>query len=100
LIQISSLLVFHCFSLKKFVSLQMLVKRLASKWTSQEGITSSDSSSGGNEQFIISPCPRRATRKATRRGEGSSSWVDEEAARVVEGRAVAMAREARASDII
>jgi hypothetical protein len=49
---------------------------------------------------VIAPCPRRATRKATRQGDASSSLADEEAANVAEGQAVSDAREARASDII
>jgi hypothetical protein len=73
----------------------MLVKRSASQWTST---TSDDSSGGGNDRFVMSPHPRRVTRKASRGGEGSSSHADEEAATITEGRVVA--REARASDVI
>jgi hypothetical protein len=86
---------------KKFVqSLQMPVKRSANRWASQGEIASDDSSSGGHDQFVISPRPRRTTRKAARGGEGSSSQADEEATRIVEGCTVAMARGARASDVI
>jgi hypothetical protein len=77
--------------------MQMPVKRLAS----QRHTTPSDnSSSEGQDQFVISPCPRRATQKASRRGEGSSSQEDEEAAKVAEGRVMATAREARESDVM
>jgi hypothetical protein len=75
----------------------MLVKRSASQRAST---ASDDSSSGGNDHFVISPRARRATRTASRGGVGSSSHADEEAARIAEGHAVAMAREARASDVI
>jgi hypothetical protein len=78
----------------------MSIRRSASRWASQGEIASNDSSSGGHQQIVISPHPRRATRKAARGGEGSSSQADEEDARVVEGRHVAAAREARASDVI
>jgi hypothetical protein len=85
-----SFLVPHCFS-KQFVqSLQMPVKRSASRRAST---TSDDSSSGGNDQFVISPHPRRGKRKASRGGEVSPSHIDEEAAWIVEGHAMAAARE-------
>jgi hypothetical protein len=78
----------------------MSIKRSASRQASQGEIASDDSSSGGHEQFVISPRPRRATRKAACGGEGSSSRADEEDARIIEGHVVATAREARASDVI
>jgi hypothetical protein len=78
----------------------MPAKRAASRWASQEEIVSNDSSSGGDDQFIISPRPRRVTRKASRGRGASSSRADEEVARVAKGRAVAAAREARASNVI
>jgi hypothetical protein len=49
---------------------------------------------------VIAPCLRRETRKATQRGDASSSQADEEVANVAEGQAVREAREARSSDII
>jgi hypothetical protein len=75
----------------------MSVKRFGSRRAST---ASDDSSSGGNDRFVISPRPRRVTRKQTHGGEGSSSHVDEEATRINEGCAMAAAREARASDVI
>jgi hypothetical protein len=51
-------------------------------------------------EMIPPPRPRRTTRKATWRGDASSSQADEEAANVTESQAVKDAREARASDII
>jgi hypothetical protein len=78
----------------------MPAKREASKRASQEEIVSDDSSSGGDDQFVILPRPRWVIRKASRGHGASSSWADEEATRVAEGRAVAAAREARASDVI
>jgi hypothetical protein len=78
----------------------MLAKRAAGRQTSQEEIISDDSSSRGDDQFVISPRPRRVTRKASRGCGASSSWDDEEAARVAEGRVVAAAREAKASHVI
>jgi hypothetical protein len=78
---------------------QIQVKRAASQRTSHDDPSSSDSSSR-DDDFVIAPRPRRATRKATRRGDASSSQADEEAANVAEGQAVRDAREARASDII
>jgi hypothetical protein len=72
------------------------------KWPAsrQASATSDDSSSGGNDRFVISPRPRRETRKASHGGEGSCSHTNEEATRIVEGRAVAAVREANASGII
>jgi hypothetical protein len=61
---------------------------------------SSSDSSSRDDDFVIAPCPRRATRKATRRGDASSSQADEEATNVADGQAIRDAREARASDII
>jgi hypothetical protein len=78
----------------------MPAKRAASRWASQEEIVSDESSREGDDQFIISPRPRRVTRKASLGRGASSSWVDEEAARVAEGHAVAAAREVRASNVI
>jgi NAD(P)H-dependent flavin oxidoreductase YrpB (nitropropane dioxygenase family) len=77
----------------------MLVKRAASHQASRDDLPSDDSSSQGDD-FVISPCPRRATRKTTRQGDASSSQGDEEATNMAEGQAVRQAREARASDII
>jgi hypothetical protein len=74
----------------------MPVKRASSRRTSRDDPCSDDSSSQG-DNFFIAPRPRRAIRKATRRGDASSSQTDEEAANVVEGQTV---REARGSDII
>jgi hypothetical protein len=58
----------------------MSIKRLASRWASHDDPSSNDSASRGDDQFVISPRPRRETRKSTRRGEASSSQADEEAA--------------------
>jgi hypothetical protein len=49
---------------------------------------------------VIAAHPRRATRKATRSGDASSSQADEEAANVAEGQAIREARDVRASYII
>jgi hypothetical protein len=70
----------------------MPAKRVANRQASQEEIVSDDSSSGGEDQFIISPQPRRVTRKASHGCGASSSQADEEVARVAEGCAVAAAR--------
>jgi hypothetical protein len=78
----------------------MPTKRAVGRRLSQEEIASDDSSSRGDDQFVISLQPRRATRKASHGGAASSSRGDVEAARVTEGHAVAAAREARASGII
>jgi hypothetical protein len=78
----------------------MLAKRAASKRASQEEIASDDSSSVGDDQFVISPRPRRAIRKASHGGTSSSSRANEEVARVAEGRAVVATSEARASNVI
>jgi hypothetical protein len=78
-------------------SLQMPVKRSTSQWASA---TFDDSSSGGNDQFIISPHSKGATRKQSHGGEGSSIHANEEAERITEGHDVAAARGAKASDII
>jgi hypothetical protein len=78
----------------------MPAKRADSRRASQEEIAYDNSSSGGDDQFVISPQPRRITRKASHGNGASSSWTDEEATRVVEGRAMVAAREARASDVI
>jgi hypothetical protein len=75
----------------------MPVKSLVSQGCSTP---SNDSSSEGQDQFVISPHPRRATQKTSRTCEGSTTQADEEATRVAEGHAVVAAREARASDII
>jgi hypothetical protein len=73
----------------------MPTKQLASRWHSHDDPSSDDSSSRGDDQFVIAPHPRRETRKSTHRGEASSSQADEEAANKVEGRAIHEAREAR-----
>jgi hypothetical protein len=52
----------------------MCSKRDASRAASQEQITSVDSSSGGQDQFIILPHPKRAVRKM--RARASSSQAD------------------------
>jgi NAD(P)H-dependent flavin oxidoreductase YrpB (nitropropane dioxygenase family) len=78
---------------------QMPVKRVASQRASRGDPSSGDSSSR-DDDFVIAPHPRRATRKATQCGDVSSSQADEEAANVAEGQAVRDAREAKASDII
>jgi hypothetical protein len=75
----------------------MPLKRTAS-WCASA--TSDDSSSGGNNRFVISPHPRRSIRKSSRGVEGRSSHADEEAARMSKGHAMAAAIEARASDVI
>jgi hypothetical protein len=49
---------------------------------------------------MIAPRLRRTIRKATRRGDASSSHHDEEDANMAEGQTVRQAREERASDII
>jgi hypothetical protein len=67
----------------------MPTKRAVGRRLSQEEIASDDSSSRGDDQFVISLQPRRATRKASHGGAASSSRG-----------AVAAAREARASGII
>jgi hypothetical protein len=69
--------------------MQMPVKQLASRQSSHDDPSSDDSASGGDDQFIISPRPRRETRKPTHRGESSSYQADEEAARITKGHAVA-----------
>jgi hypothetical protein len=93
-----------CFSLSNLCnSLQILVKRFTSKRASQGEIASDDSSSRDDEQYVISPCPRRSTTqsgKTASGGEGCSSRADEEDVWIAEGRAMVVAREARASDII
>jgi hypothetical protein len=78
----------------------MSIKRSSSMRASKGEIASNYSSSEGHDQFVISPHPRRATRKAAHGGEGSSSRADEGDTRIVEWHAMAAAREARASDII
>jgi hypothetical protein len=65
----------------------MSVKQLASRRASQDDPSSDDSVSRGDDQFVISPHPRRSTRKSTRQGETSSSQADEEAIRIAEGHA-------------
>jgi hypothetical protein len=77
----------------------MSVKRATSHRTSRDD-PSSDDSSSREDDFVIAPRLRRETRKATRRGDASSSQADEEVANVAEGQAVREAREARSSDII
>jgi hypothetical protein len=77
----------------------MPVKRSASRHASQGEIAFDDSSSGGHEQFVISPRPRRSTTRSSKTscgGEGSSSRAHEEDARIIEGHVVAATREARA----
>jgi hypothetical protein len=78
----------------------MPIKRLASRRASHDDPSDDDSVSGGDDQFVISPQPRRETRKSTRRGEASSAQVDEEAARITEGHATTVARDARVRDEI
>jgi hypothetical protein len=78
----------------------MPTKRAAIKQASQEEIVSDDSSSREDDQFVISPRPRRVTRKATRGRGASSSWADEKATRVAKGRVVAAVREAMTSNVI
>jgi hypothetical protein len=73
----------------------MPTKRLASKRHSRDDPSSDDSSSRGDDQFVIVPHPRRETRKSTHRGEASSSQADEKATNRAEGHAVCEAREAR-----
>jgi hypothetical protein len=75
---------------------QISSKRATSRATSQEEIASDDNSSGGDDQFVISPQPRRTVWKA--RVGVSSSRATEEAANMAEGHAVREAREARARD--
>jgi hypothetical protein len=77
----------------------MPIKRAASHRASHDDLPSDDSSSQEDE-FVITPHPRRTTGKYTRRCDVSSSHGDEEAANMVEGQAVRQAREERASDII
>jgi hypothetical protein len=78
----------------------MPIKRLASRRASHDDPSSDDSASGEDDQFVISPRPRRETMKSTCRGEASSSQADEEAARIAEGRAAAATRDTRATDEI
>jgi hypothetical protein len=78
----------------------MLTKRAANRLASQEEIVSDDSSSEGDDQFVISLRPRRVTKKASHGRGVSSSRADEEAAWVLEGCAVVAIREARASNVI
>jgi hypothetical protein len=78
----------------------MLVKWLASRQASRDDPSSDDSVSRRDDQFVISPRPRRETRKSTHRGEASSSQDDEEATNIAIGRAAREAREERASDEI
>jgi hypothetical protein len=73
----------------------MPTKRLASRWHSHDDPSSDDSSSQGDDQFAIAPCPRRETRKSTHRGEACSSQADEEATNRAEGHAIHEAREAK-----
>jgi hypothetical protein len=75
--------------------MQMPTKRLASRRHSRNDPSSDDSSSQGDDQFVIVPHPRSETRKSTHRGEASSSQVDEEVINRVEGRVIREAREAR-----
>jgi hypothetical protein len=65
--------------------MQMSAKRLASKRASHDDPSSDNSASGGDDQFVISPRPRRESRKSTCRGEASSIQADEEAAQIAEG---------------
>jgi hypothetical protein len=67
---------------------------------SRDDPSSNDSASKGYDQFVISPRPRRETRKSTHRGEANSSQADEEATNMATGRAAREAREERASDEI
>jgi hypothetical protein len=70
-------------------------KQLASRRHSCDDPSSDDSSSRGDDKFVIAPRSRRETRKSTHRGEANSSQADEEAANKAEGHAVHEAREAR-----
>jgi hypothetical protein len=74
--------------------MQMRSKRAANRSASQEDVD--DDSSSGEEQYVIQPQLRRATRKT----HASSSRAAAEAADTAEGQAVREAREARASGII
>jgi hypothetical protein len=78
----------------------MSIKWLASTRASHDDHSSDDCASEGEDQFVISPRPKSETRKSTHRGEASSSQADEEAARIAEGRAVAVTRDARVRDDI
>jgi hypothetical protein len=78
----------------------MPTKRAASRRASQVEIVSNDSSSEGDDQFVILPRPRRVTRKAYRGRGANSLRADEEAARVAKGCAVAAVREARERNVI
>jgi hypothetical protein len=77
----------------------MSVKRVASRRASRDDPSSGDSSSW-DDDFVIAPCPRRATRKATQWGDTNSSQAGEEAANIADDRVVGEAREARESEII
>jgi hypothetical protein len=57
-------------------------------------------SSSQDDDFVIAPCPRRATRKAIRRGDTNSFQADEEGANIVERHAVRETREERESELI
>jgi hypothetical protein len=73
----------------------MPTKLLVGRWHSHNDPFDDDSSSRGDGQFVILPHPRREKRKSTHRGEASSSQVDEEAVKRVEGYAIREARQAR-----
>jgi hypothetical protein len=74
--------------------MQMRSKRATSRSASQEDVD--DDCSSKEEQYVIQPRPRRATRKT----RASSSRAAAEAANTTKGQAVREAREARASGII
>jgi hypothetical protein len=69
----------------------MHVKRLASRQASHDDPSSDDSASRGDDQFVISPRPRKEIRKSTCRGEASSSQVNVEATRITDGHVAATA---------
>jgi hypothetical protein len=74
--------VFHRFDLLSSLALnhmsklsinrvKMLVKRTTSRCASRDDTSSGDSSNRG-DNYVIAPCPRRETRKTTRRVAESS----------------------------
>jgi hypothetical protein len=78
---------------------KMLVKRTTSRRASRDDTSSGDSSNSG-DNYVITPHPRRETRKTTQWAAESSFWAAAEAADLAEGRAIREAREARESGII
>jgi hypothetical protein len=91
------LIPFSCLS--SFLSI--FCNRCANAYQASHDDPSSDNSaSGRDDQFVVSPRPRRETRKSTCRCEASSSQADKEVTRIGEGRVVAGARDARARDEI